>query len=116
LKASSFYLGEGDFQGELYDVSHYPGAIDSSCKTAIVKGDVYGSCNEELLAELDEYEDDYIHEYNKPEFVRVVRNIYMPGQEKLSAWIYLYNLPTDSLRQIPDGDYCKYLENIAPKG
>lgn len=110
LKASSFYLGEGKFHGLLYNVGGYPCAIDSTSKSEYVIGDVYTACNEELILQLDEYEG-CCEPYGKdPEFIRVIRSIKMPGNEKLNAWIYLYNHKLKGLQPIEHGDYCKYME------
>lgn len=109
LKASSHYLGEGYFQGELFELSGYPGAVDSSLSTKHVVGDVYTACNNDLLLELDDYEHWFDPDHQKREFLRVIRSIKMSGHEKLNAWIYLYNLPTKGYKPISHGDYCKYL-------
>ena len=100
LKQHSSYESLGQFQGKLYQVDYYPGAVESTNSDDSVIGDIYRLNDvETVLTKLDEYEE------APTEYQRVERQIKSSKGEILNCWIYLYNEDTSSLKQIVTGDF-----------
>ena len=100
------YLGRGFFQGKLYLVDYYPGAIASKRTQDKVVGDIYELYDSEKVFEkMDDYEE-CGPRFPKPwEYYRKEVTIHDDKGGTLSAWIYLYNKPTQSLKRLPSGDF-----------
>jgi gamma-glutamylcyclotransferase (GGCT)/AIG2-like uncharacterized protein YtfP len=97
------YVGEGAFQGKLYDIGDYPGAVSSNKPIDIVKGEIYVLRDSaKVLKALDEYEGS--DETPTAEFSRKIIKVRKEGKE-ISAWVYLYNHSTKGLKKISSGDY-----------
>jgi gamma-glutamylcyclotransferase (GGCT)/AIG2-like uncharacterized protein YtfP len=102
------YYGEGYMQGKLYDVGDYPAAIETKNENDKAYGEVYKISDNELLTQLDIYEecsDDFPqpHEYTRN---LVLINVNLPDK-MLEAWAYIFNYDVSVLRQITSGDYLK---------
>ncbi len=93
-------------QGTLYEVSGYPGAIQSNSANDKVFGELYQLLDRDrVLARLDEYEE-CSDRFPKPhEYIRVLVSIELSGGEAVLAWVYLYNRDVSKLQQILSGDY-----------
>jgi gamma-glutamylcyclotransferase (GGCT)/AIG2-like uncharacterized protein YtfP len=104
------FVAEGCLQGELYDVGHYPGAVLSANRGALVKGDVYALRDApSLMPILDDYEE-CTQDYAEPhEYIRIAVTVFVQDGAPLPAWTYLYNRPVESLARIDSGDYVQYL-------
>ena len=100
------YVGEATYQGRLYRISHYPGAVPSDDPADRVRGEVYRLRRPiPLLERLDAYEGCGPGFRQPTEYVREGCDVRLATGEILSAWIYLYNRRVDSLRRLPDGDF-----------
>jgi gamma-glutamylcyclotransferase (GGCT)/AIG2-like uncharacterized protein YtfP len=100
------FIALGRLQGNLYQVSHYPGVILSDDSRQQVIGEVYRINNKELLlAQLDDYEECSASFCEPHEYVRSRQNIILADGGQLNAWVYLYNRPTTGLKLITSGDY-----------
>ena len=103
--SNATHVGHAKFQGKLYLIDWYPGAIDSDDAANRIVGDLFEiGDNPNLLNQLDIYEgcsplDCCPHEYH-----RVVRNVGWDGRS-VSAWIYLYAWPLDCCTEIHRGDF-----------
>jgi len=105
------FVGEGTFMGKLYNIGEYPGAVPSSDPNEVIKGEVYTLRNpNSVLRVLDEYEGCGQDEATQTEFRRERVLISLETGEKINAWIYIYNRPTDELKVIPSGDYSQFHE------
>lgn len=104
LRLSSKYIGKGYFNGKLYRVEWYPGALYHAGDTSRVHGEIYQLTSPEILAELDEYED-----VSKDEtaslYVRKVIPVRNSQQMVVPCWAYLYNQPVKDLPLIVDGRF-----------
>jgi gamma-glutamylcyclotransferase (GGCT)/AIG2-like uncharacterized protein YtfP len=100
------FLGTGTFQGKLYDLGRYPGAVASNSTKDRVVGEVFRIQEPEHVLELlDKYEGRRF----KRERVRVALN----SDDAIVCWTYLYMRSLSGRRLIPSGDYveyCKFLE------
>jgi len=108
LKQNCTFYSKGKFEGKLYDVGLYPGAILSAGCGQYVYGSIF-IVNDPVVAfkVLDDYEgfgadQPYPNEFTR-DFVEIEVNAV-----KLNCWVYLYKLPVDKLPQIISGDYLDY--------
>ncbi|MGV3602443.1 MAG: gamma-glutamylcyclotransferase family protein [Dyadobacter fermentans] len=102
LRASSKYLGKGHFNGRLFRVEWYPGALYDPDAPTLVHGEIYQLHSLDILQELDEYED-VLEDEAASLYVRKVVPV-RGGQEAVrDCWVYLYNQPVLDLPLIEDG-------------
>ncbi len=101
LLSNADLFDEGNFQGKLFDLGDYPGAVESNNPEDKVYGSVFILKNEEsVLRTLDEYEETG-DQFAKPnEFIRKKTEIITGKKEKLFCWVYLYNRSTENLSPI----------------
>lgn len=94
---------------KLFLIEHYPAVIDSENASDIVRGELYKiSEPATLFLRVDDYEacsDDYPE---PREYKRVKRQVTTESGDKISAWIYLFNLPTEPFLQIHSGDFVQF--------
>jgi len=103
----SFYA-KGKFKGWLYDIGEYPGAIADNNITSYVYGSVVLIHNPiTVLKQLDDYEGFGDNQEQTNLFVRELMQI-ETAESFINCWVYLYNLPVDTLVLIESGDYLKY--------
>lgn len=95
------FLGTGIFQGKLYDLGRYPGAVPSKDKTDLVTGEVYRLQEPGKVLEL-------LDEYEGPRFKRTLVTIFFGQDSHISCWIYLYTRSLAGRRIIVSGDYVQY--------
>lgn len=91
-------------QGQLYLVARYPGLVASETPTDRVLGDVYRLRVPTVLEQLDRYEACDPRDPNAP-YVRSLRTVSLVEGDAVTAWVYLYQRPTDALERIPSGDF-----------
>jgi gamma-glutamylcyclotransferase (GGCT)/AIG2-like uncharacterized protein YtfP len=96
------YAGEGVFNGILYRVAHYPGAVASSNPNDVVHGELYPDA---LFAALDPYESCGPNDPKPTKYVRVATIIHRRGGEAVEAWVYLYNHDVTKLARIASGRF-----------
>jgi gamma-glutamylcyclotransferase (GGCT)/AIG2-like uncharacterized protein YtfP len=100
------FVGVGTFVGKLYNIGEYPGTVPSDNPDDVVKGEVYALHDpKSVLKVLDGYEGCGQDDLPPTEFRREKVLISLENGEKISAWIYIYNRPTDGLKVISSGDY-----------
>ena len=106
LVAHADYAGEGSFNGVLYRVAHYPGAVTSSDPADIVHGELYRLRDADaLFAVLDPYESCGPNDPKPTKYVRERTTIHRPGGGAVTAWIYLYNRDVSGLARIASGRF-----------
>lgn len=111
LKNNTEPVGKATFQGRLYDVGGYPGAVPSHDPSERVLGEVFLVRDpENIFRQLDEYEEYRPADPGKGEYRREKREVVLHSGETVNAWLYVYNFPTDGFRLIASGDYLHYLE------
>lgn len=100
------YLGTGYFQGKLYDLGRYPGAVQSKSPKDRVVGDIYRLIeSEQVMARLDEHEG---RRFKRQEVV-----VRIDHEDQIKCWAYLYTRPTFGRAQIPSGDYLEFCQSLA---
>lgn len=103
------YLGRARFQGRLFEIDGYPGALASDNPEDQVVGELYRIDHADaVLAALDQYEE-CTPAFAEPwEYVRREVRVSLPDGTALDAWTYLYNRRIDPQKAIPSGDYLRY--------
>ncbi len=107
LARYAIFLGEATYQGRLYRINDYPGVVTSDDAAHQVKGEVYSLLAPAVvLPALDQYEECGPGFAEPAEYVRVRQEVVLLGSnQKLFAWIYLYNRTTEGLPLIISGDF-----------
>lgn len=108
LAAASTYVGRGAYQGRLFRVSWYPGAIPSDFPQDRVIGDVFRIRDgraAELFGMLDTYEGTTPEAEEAPYYRRERVRVRMGGGGEIEAWIYLFNRSTEAMGRIESGDF-----------
>jgi gamma-glutamylcyclotransferase (GGCT)/AIG2-like uncharacterized protein YtfP len=102
------FIATATYQGKLYQINDYPGAVPSANANDVVHGEVYKlSCSDIILAQLDDYEE-CSHSFPEPtEYNRCQQTIKLETSEMISAWMYLFNRPIAGLQRIQSGDFYK---------
>ena len=106
LARYAVFVGEATYQGRLYRIDDYPGIVPSDDPTRQVKGEVF-SLHEPAkgLSALDQYEECGPGFTEPAEYVRVKQEVVLGTGQKLTAWVYIYNRPTEGLPVIASGDF-----------
>ncbi|WP_259069575.1 gamma-glutamylcyclotransferase family protein [Mucilaginibacter sp. X4EP1] len=108
LKQNCTFYNKGKFEGKLYDIGLYPGAILAEGCDSYVYGSILVINNPVVAFKvLDDYEGFGTDQTYPNEFIRELVNIDITTT-KLYCWVYLYNLPVDELPQIVSGDYLAF--------
>lgn len=112
LRSRSEVVGDACFQGELYEISWYPGVIAADSKDDQVYGQLVRLTGdiEQTMIKLDEYEGYYDNNLDASEFIRKRVSV-IQEEETISCWIYLFNQPTRGMFKIESGDYRAYASN-----
>lgn len=106
LADNADYAGEGYFNGQLYRIGPYPGAIPSAHPDDKVFGELYRLNNpEKVLAPLDNYEGCGPDAPQPHEFVRQPVTIHLKDGTRLEGWIYLFNRQIADFPRIMSGRY-----------
>ena len=99
------HINNGYFTGKLYEISGYPGAVESLNETEKVYGELYRINSDAVLPLIDDYEE-CSEQFSLPhEYVRKKVIVYINDCSVVNAWCYIYNFCTLKLRQIPSGNY-----------
>lgn len=107
LAAQAEFVTCGWFQGQMYQISDYPGVIASAQPGDRVYGEVYRLHDAQaVLAVLDDYEECSIQHTQPAEYQRVKTHILaMDGRVLEPVWIYLYQWPLVGKARIATGDF-----------
>ncbi|MEO6286580.1 MAG: gamma-glutamylcyclotransferase family protein [Dyadobacter sp.] len=105
LHKLSTYAGKGYFNGFLYQITWYPGAIFDVNSDGKVHGEIYLLApGNDLLKELDEYEDVFEDE-SASLYVRRIVPITTESRSVIPCWVYLYNQPVNDYLLISSGHF-----------
>ena len=109
LRRYANFVGNGSYQGKLYQVDYYPGVVPSDNPQDHVQGEVYQLIDaDKLFAQLDEYEECSRHFPRPTEYIRCKQNVTLTTGEIMSVWIYLFNRATTGLQLIESGDFYQH--------
>jgi gamma-glutamylcyclotransferase (GGCT)/AIG2-like uncharacterized protein YtfP len=100
LRSHADLIGAGTFQGKLYDLRHFPGAVASREASDRVHGEIYAlSDPKRTLRALDDYEG--------AAFRREKVIALSDHGKNIRCWIYLYRRPPGRTRVIASGDFIR---------
>ncbi len=105
LAAKASFLGEARFNGRLYRITHYPGAVASSQPDDWVQGDVYVLQDPTFLTALDRYEGCGPNDAKPTQYLRLLQNVTLSDGTSVDAWAYIYNWPVETLERIMSGRF-----------
>ncbi len=106
------FVDEATFQGRLYLVDYYPGVVTSKNPHDIVRGEVYRLQEPGfVLSQLDKYEECGPGFPEPTEYIRCKENVVLQRGDKVEAWVYIYNRPTQGLHRIESGDFFRMQKN-----
>ena len=106
LASHSECLVKGFFNGKLYQISWFPGAVLASNPNDKVYGMVFKLKNpHEVFKVLDDYEG-IGEQYQEPQlYKREQVTVFLDDKTSLLAWVYLYNLSVSGFKQIVSGNF-----------
>ncbi|HEY2987064.1 MAG TPA: gamma-glutamylcyclotransferase family protein [Candidatus Binatia bacterium] len=98
LRSHADFIGPGKFQGKLYDLGKFPGAVATRAISYQVQGEIYALEDAgRVFAALDAYEDQA--------FRREKVAVQSENGATILAWTYLYARPVNRLKIIASGDF-----------
>jgi len=104
------FFCKGTFQGLLFEIDGYPGAIESTNRSDQVVGEIYQTRTiNRVLKKLDDYEQCSVTHPQPHEYCRKHLPIKTQSQQVLKAWIYVYNRPVIKRTKIESGDYQDFI-------
>lgn len=103
------FIDDATYQGKLYKVDYYPGAVPSDDPNDVVQGEVYLLHRADIgLALLDQYEE-FGPEFPEPnEYIRRKQTVALKNGRTVMAWIYIYNHSTENLELIKSTSFVQY--------
>jgi gamma-glutamylcyclotransferase (GGCT)/AIG2-like uncharacterized protein YtfP len=106
LTQQADFMGYASYQGRLYQIGYYPGAVPSHNPAHKVWGELYRLHNPATaLAQLDSYEECGFGFTEPTEYTRRIQKVRLCDGEVIPAWVYVYNRPIDNLALIASGDF-----------
>jgi Uncharacterized conserved protein len=100
------FVSTATYQGKLFLIDTYPGAVPSLNPNNQIQGEVYCLTNENRLLDLlDDYEECSPKFPSPAEYYRSLQNIQLINHQPVDAWIYLYNHKTHNLKLIMSGNF-----------
>lgn len=105
LAAKAKHVGAARYNGRLYRITHYPGAVPSKVPDEWVFGDVFDLNDLDLLAALDRYEGCGPDDPKPTQYLRLLQNVIIGQGEASQAWIYVYNRTVEGREWIKSGRF-----------
>jgi gamma-glutamylcyclotransferase (GGCT)/AIG2-like uncharacterized protein YtfP len=105
LAAVASYLGEARYNGRLYRITHYPGAVASSLPGEWVFGDVFELRDPGILTALDSYEGCGPDDPVPTQYLRKLQQLTLAHGTSVEAWMYIYNWPIANRERIMTGRF-----------
>lgn len=100
------FVDVATYNGILYRIDHYPGAVPSTDPVRKVHGEVYSIDDPGVVFPvLDAYEECGPNFPRPNEFIRQKQSVILSDGRVLQTWIYIYNHSTETLPEIPSGDF-----------
>jgi gamma-glutamylcyclotransferase (GGCT)/AIG2-like uncharacterized protein YtfP len=100
------FVDDAIYQGRLYKIDYYPGAVSSDNPNDVVQGEVYLLHQADVvLPLLDQYEE-FGPEFPEPnEYIRLKQTVALKNGHTVMAWVYLYNRPTENMELIESANF-----------
>lgn len=101
-------VGQATVQGRLYDFGKHCGGILEADTAMNVHGELVELPDEEMLRELDRYEEIDLVDPSNSLFARKRTKALLADGSSQDAWIYVYNKPPGDAPLIESGDYHQF--------
>ncbi len=103
------FVSDAAYQGKLYKVDYYPGAVPSDDPNDAVQGEVYLLHQADVaLPLLDQYEE-FGPDFPEPnEYIRLKQTVALKNGRTVTAWVYLYNHPIENLELIKSANFIQH--------
>ncbi|HXV78675.1 MAG TPA: gamma-glutamylcyclotransferase family protein [Candidatus Binatia bacterium] len=101
LETEGKLVTTGTFQGKLYDLGRYPGAVPSRGKNDRTLGEIYRLREPQRVFKI-------LDAYEGRRFKRQQVTILQEEKKTITAWIYLYVGSVKGHPLIPSGDYVQH--------
>ncbi len=100
------FVDDATYQGKLYKIDYYPGAVPSDDPDDAVHGEVYWLHQADVaLHLLDQYEE-FGPEFPEPnEYSRRKQAVLLKNGRAVSAWVYIYNHSIERLELIKSTNF-----------
>ncbi|MFZ2406958.1 MAG: gamma-glutamylcyclotransferase family protein [Methylobacter sp.] len=100
------FVDDASYQGRLYKIDYYPGAVPSDDPNDAVLGEVYQLHRADVaLPLLDRYEE-FGPDFPEPnEYIRRKQTVLFKNGRTVTAWVYVYNRPTEGLELIKSANF-----------
>ncbi|MFI3155973.1 MAG: gamma-glutamylcyclotransferase family protein [Methylococcaceae bacterium] len=100
------FVDDATYCGKLYKIDTYPGVVPSDDPNDLVHGEVYLLHQADVvLPLLDQYEE-FGPEFPEPnEYIRRKQAVLLNNSHSVSAWVYVYNRPTEGLEPITSASF-----------
>lgn len=105
LAAKGKHVGEARYNGRLYRITHYPGAVASSSPDDWVFGDLFDLRDVEFLTALDRYEGCGPDDPEPTQYLRLLQSVVLADGTTSEAWMYVYNRPIEGRERIKSGRF-----------
>ncbi len=104
------FAGDASYQGKLYTIDYYPGAVPSDDPNDEIQGEVYLLHQADVvLPLLDQYEE-FGPEFPEPnEYSRQKQTVLLQNGRTITAWVYVYNHPITGLELIKPANFIQQL-------
>jgi len=104
------FVGGAAYQGKLYKIDYYPGAVPSNDPNDAVLGEIYLLHQADVaLPLLDQYEE-FGPEFPEPnEYIRLKQAVALKNGRTVMAWVYVYNHSTEDLELIESANFIQQL-------
>ncbi|MFD2727511.1 gamma-glutamylcyclotransferase family protein [Hyunsoonleella rubra] len=108
LLRNSEYVGKGYFQGKLFKISWFPGAIRSIDSGDTVYGSIFKLKQTATVFEvLDDYEGYNPLDEASSLFKREIIDCFTKNGDAIKAWVYLYNQNVKDAPRMLSGGFLK---------
>ena len=110
LKAAGLrYAGTGSIRARLYDLGPYPGAVPSTSRNDVVRGEVYLATRpDEQISRIDAIEDFDPVQPGRSLFLRRRASVRLSNGRRVRAWVYFLPRKPSENRRIVSGNYGPY--------
>jgi gamma-glutamylcyclotransferase (GGCT)/AIG2-like uncharacterized protein YtfP len=100
------FVDDAAYQGRLYKVDCYPGAVPSDDPNDLVQGEVYRLHQADVVFALLDHYEEFGPEFPEPnEYSRQKQSVLLKSGHFVTAWVYVYNRPTEGLELIESANF-----------
>jgi len=100
------FVDDATYQGRLYKVDCYPGAVPSNDPNDMVQGEVYLLHQADIAFPLlDQYEEFGPEFFEPNEYRRQKQSVLLKSGRFVTAWVYVYNRPTEGLELVESANF-----------